>query len=99
MHIKLNYLGMMNIIGRIAAGLLAYLNSVNALVMTICALVFASISLFMQQYCTDYALLVVFCVIYGLCIGASNKCICICLTTNLKVQLNTFHRSYTIRAI
>ena len=69
-----NNLGVMNIIGRILSGVLANMKKVNALVLNNIALFIAAVALFLQPLCTKYFLLVVFGVVFGLCVGMLNNC-------------------------
>ncbi|XP_052061352.1 monocarboxylate transporter 12-like [Mytilus californianus] len=67
--ILLSVIGVMNIIGRILSGVLANMKKVNALVLNNIALFIAAVALFLQPLCTKYSLLVVFGVVFGLCVA------------------------------
>lgn len=88
----LSVIGIANTIGRILAGLLADMKNVDALVINNVALIISSISLFLQPLCTTYELLIVFSVVYGLCVSAyiSLTSIILCDLLGLSKLTNAF---------
>lgn len=68
LYVNVLFIGIANTVGRIASGFLADLKNVDALVINNVALVISGISLFLQPLCVTYELLIVFSVVYGLCV-------------------------------
>lgn len=88
----LSVIGIANTIGRVLSGIIADHKKVDALVINNVALVISTISLFLQPLCTTYELLIVFSVVYGLCVSAyiSLTSIIICDLLGLAKLTNAF---------
>lgn len=61
--------GIMNIVGRLLAGILATTKRINTLILNNVALFIASGALFALPMFTTYTALLAFCIVYGLCMG------------------------------
>ena len=66
-------IGITNTIGRVTSGMIANLKNVDALVVNNVALIIASVVLLLEPFCTVYWALILFAVIFGLCVGMSVK--------------------------
>lgn len=66
----LSIMGISNTIGRVLCGFLADLSCVNTLLLNNAMLILSSIVLFLEPFCVTYTTLVIFAVVYGLCIAA-----------------------------
>ena len=88
----LSVIGIANTFGRIASGFLADLKNMDALVINNVALFISGISLFLQPLCVTYELLILFSVVYGLCVSAyiSLTSIIICDLLGLAKLTNAF---------
>lgn len=88
----LSVIGITNTIGRILSGLLADTKRVDALVINNVALVISGISLFLEPLCNTYETLIIFSVVYGLCVSAyiSLTSIILCDLLGLSKLTNAF---------